>query len=141
MLTDVEIVSARSRLTAGKLSGSDVDSLVSVFRLVLGPLEDAYKFNLLEDLEALDDTSNTRDKAAKLAACHLRLVNEDFGVAILSSGLENSDDEQRRLFIIYALSILYKLPIELMDDEGFIRMLQAARRFAASVPITIVPYG
>jgi hypothetical protein len=54
MLTDAEIISAASRLTAGKLSGSDVDSLVSSFRLVLGPLEDSYGFTLVADLEALE---------------------------------------------------------------------------------------
>jgi hypothetical protein len=122
MLTDAEIISAASRLTAGKLSGSDVDSLVSSFRLVLGPLED-------------------RKKAAKMAACHLRLVNEDFGVSNLRGSFENSDDEQRRLFIIYALSILYPIPIELMDEETFSQYMRSATKFASSVPVTIVPYG
>lgn len=141
MLTDAEILSANTRLTAGKLSGSDVDSLVSAFRLVLGPLEDKYEYNLQDDLEALDDTANTRKKAAKLATCHLRLIDEDFGVSILTSGLENDDTLQRRLFTIYALSILYKIPQELMDEESLKNYLQAARRFSQSIDVTFVPYG
>lgn len=141
MLTDAEITSAITRLEDGKLSGSDVDSLVSTFRLLLGPLEDVYEMDLVGDLEALDDTGNTRNKAAKLAACHLRLVEEDFGVSNLRGSFENSDDEQRRLFTIYALSILYKIPVELMDAETFTKVMTAARRYSSSVPIRFVPNG
>src|ERR1035437_8236182 len=115
MLTDTEITAGNSRLTAGKLSGSDVDSLVSTFRLLLGPLEDLYQMDLITDLEALNDTSNTRKKAAKLAACLIRLIAEDFGVSNFTGSYENSDYDQRRLFTIYALSILYKVPAELLD--------------------------
>jgi hypothetical protein len=139
MLTDTEITAGTARLTAGKLSGSDVDSLVSTFRLLLGPLEDTYDMNLVEDLEALDDTTNTRKKAAKMAACLIRLIAEDFGVSYLTGGFENSDYDQRRLFTIYALSILYKIPPELMDSETFNQAMVAARRFSSSVPITFVP--
>lgn len=139
MLTDAEITAAASRLESGKLSGSDVDSLVSTFRLLLGPLEDTYEFNLVDDLEALDDTGNTRAKAAKLAACLLRLINEDFGVATITQGIDNSDEEQRKLFTIYALSILYKIPVELMDADTFNQTLRAARRTSSSVEITFVP--
>lgn len=140
MLTDAEITTAgAARLITGKLSGSDVDSLISVFRLLLGPLEDLYEMGLISDLEALDDTLDTRKKAAKMAACHLRLVNEDFGVSNLAGDFENSDNDQRRLFTIYALSILYKVPAELMDSETFTKVMIAARRFSASVPTTFVP--
>lgn len=140
MLTDAEITAAgTARLASGKLSGSDVDSLVSTFRLLLGPLEDVYEMDLVGDLEALDDTGNTRKKAAKLAACLVRLINEDFGVSNLTGGFENSDDEQRRLFTIYALSILYKIPVELMDAEIFTKVMIAARRTSQSVKVTFVP--
>lgn len=141
MLTDAEITAAATRLTTGKLSGSDVDSLVSTFRLLLGPLEDTYKFDLVGDLEALDDTANTRKKAAKMAACLIRLIDEDFGVSNLNGSFENSDDEQRRLFTIYALSIMYKIPLELAYFDLFTRVSIASRRTSQSVDVTFVPYG
>lgn len=142
MLTDAEITSAASRLVAGtagshgKLSESDVDSLVSIFRLVLGPLEDQYGYDLYADLEALDDTENTKKKAAKLAACLLRLIDEDFGVARIVKGIENDDEDQRRLFTIYALSILYKIPVELSENYVFDRINLLSRRYAQSVRTT-----
>lgn len=140
MLTDAEITAAgTARLTAGKLSGSDVDSLVSTFRLLLGPLEDTYEMDLVGDLEALDDTANDRKKAAKMAACLVRLINEDFGVATLTDGLDNSDDDQRRLFTIYALSILYKIPVELAYFDLFTKVTTASKKFSSSVLTTLVP--
>lgn len=114
MLSDAEIIAAKTRLKNNKLDLSDVDSLVSAFRSVLGSLENTYKFKLQENLEALDDSApNARGLAAKYAAIHLRLVNEDFGVSILESGLENDDTEQRRIFIIFALGLMWKIPGEL----------------------------
>jgi hypothetical protein len=141
MLTDAEITSAVDRLTNGKLSGSDVDELVSAFRLVLGSLEDKYERfnNLVSDLEAVDDTANDRKRAAKLAAIVLRLKGEDFGVSDLVGELENSDTEQRRLFTVYGISILWKVPDELAYLLDQVRMYTLTRTYSASVPVTYVP--
>lgn len=140
MLSDQEIqAAATARLITGKLTGSDVDDLVSAFRLVLGPLEETLELDLRGDLESLDDTSDTRKKAAKMAACVIRLQNEDFGVASLTGELENSDHEQRRLFTIYALGLLYVLPIELTYMEPIDKVRNITSKKTVSVPVTFVP--
>lgn len=141
MLTDAEITDAASRLQSGKLTGSDVDELVSAFRLVLGSLEDKYERfnNLVTDLEAVDDTGNDRQKAAKLAAIVLRLKGEDFGVSELLGDFVNSDAEQRRLFTVYGISILWKVPDELAYLLDQVRSFNLTRTYSASVPITFVP--
>lgn len=138
MLTDAEITAAASRLNTGKLTESDVDSLVSAFRLLLGPLEVTYNYDLVTDLEALDDTANTRKKAAKLAAILIRLQAEDFGVASLLGDFENLDSEQRRLLIAYGFTILYTLPAELAYLDLISRAM-IGRVNSSSVPITFVP--
>lgn len=118
MLSDTEIQdgsAADIRLVNDKLTGSDVDDLVSAFRSVLGTLETKYsRFNDMSgDLESLDDSVNTRKLARKMAAYLLRLKNEDFGVATIQSTILNSDEEQRKLFIVSALGLLYEIPDEL----------------------------
>ncbi len=138
MLTDAEITIAAGRLDTGKLSLSDVDSLISSFRLLLGPLEDTYGYELATDLEAVDDTGNTRKRAAKLAAVLIRLQFEDFGVSDLVGELENSDASQRRLLIAYGFSILYRLPIELAYLDLISRTL-IGKIYSSSIPITYVP--
>jgi hypothetical protein len=141
MLTDAEITSAASRLVNGKLTGSDVDELVSAFRLVLGPLEDTYaQFNnMATQLEAVDDTLNDRKRAAKLAAVVLRLKEEDFGVSDLVGELVNSDKEQRKLYSVYGISILWKVPAELAYLLDQVKVYTLIRTYSSSVPVTFVP--
>ncbi|MGB4824928.1 MAG: hypothetical protein WBP82_08505 [Leuconostoc mesenteroides] len=142
MLSDAEIAdgsAAATRLSSGKLTLSDVDELVSAFRTVLGSLEEKYvRFHdLVSDIEALDDTTDARKKARKMAACLIRLKNEDFGVATILS-IDNSDEEQRKLFIVFALGLLYKIPDELSYLSSYAISI-LGRKTSSSVKLITVP--
>jgi len=139
MLTDDEITAAAARLTAGKLSGMDVDSMVQNFRILLGPLESTNNYQLQSTLEALDDTLDTRQRAAKVAACLVRLIDSDFGVDLLQSTLVSSDKDQRFLYTLFAFSLFWPIPAELMDDEAYQKFLILSRSISSSVQVTIVP--
>lgn len=138
MVSDEEVTLAgTARLINGKLTLTDVDSLVSTFRLLLGPLETTGNYNLEADLISLDDTGNDRKRAAKMAACLVRLINEDFGVADLTGELQNSDEEQRNLFTLFAFSILYPIPAELLYRDLYMKF-SLVRRYSQSVRINTV---
>jgi hypothetical protein len=140
MLSDAEITAAASRLVSNKLSLKDVDTLVAAFRTILGGLEVRDNMNLVSTLEALDDTgASSRSKAAKMAAVVVRLQGEDFGVANITQGIRNSDEDQRNLFLIYAISELYTLPTELAYQEDFIKVGAVNKRSSNKMNVTYVP--
>jgi hypothetical protein len=140
MLNSDEITYATTNLLEdGKLPLQTVDDLIQAFRLVIGPLEAVYNYEFETVLTALDDTGNTRKRAAKMAACNLRLINEDFGVSVITDGLTNSDRDQRELFTLFAFSLLYPIPIELMSATVFQQIQNSEQIYSAVVYHTIEP--
>lgn len=119
MISADDIAIGQARLDNGKLTFDDVDSLISVFRILCGPLESDKKYKFEEDLTAIDDTGNTRNKAAKLAGTLARVIDEDFGVDQLRTSLWSNDNDQRRIFALFAFSLLYMIPAELASAEAF----------------------
>jgi hypothetical protein len=137
MLSDAEIELAANRLESGKLTAKDVDSLVSSFRTLLGPLEANY--TLEADLILLDDSAvGSPLKASKMAAILIRLINEDFGVDFIDGQLKSSDDDQRRLLLIYGFTLLYPLPIELVAQDIYNRVSYSGRK-SQSIDIVTIP--
>jgi hypothetical protein len=72
-----------------------------------------------------------------MAAILIRLINEDFGVATISSTLLNSDDEQRRLFLLYGFGLLYPIPLELISGDVYNRYLMGSRTSQTLRTVTI----
>lgn len=116
MLSDANIAAGEARLETGKLSPVDMRRMVSSLRLLLGPLESKYSLDLKTSLTALDDTTDTEKKAAQMAACLILLMAEEFDVDKLDTELQSDADDQRRIYQIYALSLLMEIPEELMDE-------------------------
>lgn len=116
MLTDVQIEEAADRLENNKLTLKDVDSIIQNFRLLVGSLESTYNWNFEADLTALDD-SDGRDRAAKMAACLLLLIDDGFSVVNLTgkNGVALSFEEERKVITLFAFNLLYKTPIELTE--------------------------
>lgn len=142
MFSDSEIAdgsAAQLRLSSGKLTDSDVSDIVGWFRTVLGPIETRDKMELKETLQSLDDSANDKKLAVKMAAGLIRLKNEDFGVSILQSDLENSDEEQRRLFIIAMMSLLWKLPAELAYFDPLTKSYMMFRRTTSTARLVTRP--
>lgn len=143
MFSDSEILAAKARLkdgangAQGKLSGSDIDSLIGAFRQVLGPLEDAYSFNLQSTLESLDDTTNDKERAAKMAAGLIRLIDQDFDVSTLDTTIVDDANTQRRLFIISMIGLIWKLPAELSQLSAQYQAW-ASRGRTGSIPMITV---
>ncbi len=81
-----------------------------------------YKFE--EVLSAITDTGNTRQRAAKLAGTLYRIIDEDFGIDELRSTLISNDYEQRRIFALFAFSLIYPIPAELSSIESWEIFLQ-----------------
>jgi len=123
MLNDTRISAGDDRLEDGKLTLSDVDNMASAFRLLVGPLETVYNYKFVSDLEALDDTVNDRQKAAKIAGVLIVLNTEDFDTDKLDGDYKSDANIYRELLIIYAFSILYPIPTELMSNEAYKRYL------------------
>ena len=137
MLSDVEIDLAANRLLDGKLTAVDVDSLISSFRTLLGPLEINYP--LAVDLGALDDTAvGSPRKAAKMAAILVRLIAEDFGVDLIDSQLVSSDNDQRNLLLIYGFSLLYPIPVELVSQDIYNRVSYSGRK-SQTIDVVTIP--
>lgn len=121
MISDERIAAGLNRLESGKLSDSDIDNLIGSFRILLGPLEDKYGYDLLADLSSIDDTDNSRQKAAKLAGCVLILYGEDFDTDTIDSTLISNANIYRNLISIFAFSLIHKIPAELMESEAYRR--------------------
>lgn len=114
MLSDTQITAGQDRLSGGKLTPTDVDSLIANFRLLVGSLESQYGWDFETDLTVLDDT---RSKASKMAAILLLLISDGFSVLELTgkNNVAISKTDQRKLTILYAFSLLYKIPVELTE--------------------------
>ena len=113
MLTAAQITAGSARLESGKLSQSDVDQLVSVFRMFFGSLETKYSYQFESKLEDLDDTGNAEKKAAQVAACIIKMEELGFGVASLVGELNYKEKDEYQQYVIIAFSKLYPLPDEM----------------------------
>jgi hypothetical protein len=134
MINTADITIGNQRLVTDtkKLTVSDVDSLVSVFRILCGPLEGKYKYEFQSTLEGITDLGNERKKAAKLAGTLARIEDEDFGIDQLRTVLFSSDEEQRRIFALFAFSLLYPIPAELTSLAAFERYMFSYNRRVSS---------
>ncbi len=112
-----QITAGAASLTDNKLTDSQVEDIVSVFRGFLLDLADYYE--LTETLEELED-SETKKTCAKLAAC-LQLFNEEIGfdnggfAATLANktGFNFSIDTQEFKIFKYAFGLLWTVPNDL----------------------------
>ncbi len=117
LLTDDQISAGSLTLLNGKLQPSQVDDLISIWRSYLGTL--ASNYQLLTTLEALDDTGNTRKRAAKLAACLLLWQDNQFDVsgfaatAANKSGFNDSGPGENYEIFKYAFGLFWDIPVEL----------------------------
>lgn len=134
MISEVDIALGAARLNAGKLTKTDVNSLISVFRILTGPLEADKGYDFKTDLTALDDLDGeNEEKAAKMAGTLLRIIDEDFGVDTLMGDLLSNDYEQRRIYALFAFSLLYPIPAELSSIAAFERYLKLQKEYSTAV--------
>lgn len=137
MLNDARISAGDDRLEDGKLSPSDVDNMTSAFRLLVGPLETVYNYQFVSSLEALDDSTNERQKAAKVAGVLAILNSEDFDTDKLDGDYKSDANVYRELLIIYAFSIIYPIPIELVSNGTYKRYLLKSATTSSFRRITV----
>lgn len=114
MLTQSEITAGTNRLSSNKLTASDQETLVSVFRLLLKNRFSAFS-DLSAKLAALVD-SNESKTAAKLAGILILLEENGFDLSELRSGrsgLQTDGVGEMALKIRFGLTLLgYDLPDE-----------------------------
>lgn len=137
MLSSAQIGFGTARLVNGKLTLSDVDSIIQNLRMLVGSLEDQYNYPFETDLIALDD-SDGRERAAKMAAVLVLLISDGFSVLKLTgkNNVAISKEDQRRLTILYMFSLLYRIPPELTELQVLLNM--SMFNVSSSVPITTV---
>lgn len=116
MWTPTEISSGTARLSANKLTPSDAETLLGVFKLYLKSLSGGSTFSdLATRLAAASDANNSKT-ASKLAATLILLEEKGFRLAELKggrSGLETNNAGEMVLKIRLALTMLgYDLPEE-----------------------------
>lgn len=114
MLTQAQIDAGNTRLQAGKLKAVDVDKMIRVFRLFFTDLEQKYSYNFSK-IADLDDTANTGQQAAQVAACMNVMETLGFGVAGMQGGRDGISYKEKDEYIQYVLiafSQIYPIPVE-----------------------------
>jgi hypothetical protein len=83
MLTSAQITAGAARLSAGKLTATDVNQIASVLGMdtFFGGFVTQYGYKFREGLEAFDDNAHPGQIAAQIAACLIKLEELGFGVA------------------------------------------------------------
>ncbi len=116
MWTATEIAAGFGRLTANKLTPSDVKTLVGIFKLYLKSLSGSPTFSDLATRLAAASDADGGKTASKLAATLIILEEKGFKLAELKggrSGLETNVKGEMVLKIRLALTLLdYDLPEE-----------------------------
>jgi hypothetical protein len=119
MFTDNQLDEAEIRLEAGKLTGRDINSLVSAFRQLVTYLEIDNNYKFKEDLLVLDDEANPDERlAANMAAGLVILTAKQFKTGAIEggkSGVKNSQMKQRAEVVKFLFGLLYPIPAELSD--------------------------
>lgn len=113
MLNNAEIAAGELRLTAGKLKPEDVNSLVSIFRVIFAGLEEKYNYQYKEKLTALD---NSEKEAGQVAAVLIKLQTFGFGVAELTgqrgAGVKFKQLDRYIQHALFAFAKIYPVPAE-----------------------------
>lgn len=120
MLTSAQLDAGRDRLNAGQLTLLDVDQLVSIFRMFFGDLEEKYGYEYEEKLTELNDTGNSREPCAQIAACLIELEDLGFGVTSLKGGrkaIHFSEKEEYWQYVCIAFTKIYMLPAEMSSYD------------------------
>lgn len=116
MLTPTEITAGVARLQDSKtLKPEDISLLSSVFEMVFAGLTSIYTYEYEDELAELDDSANTKKKAAQVAACIIKLEDLGFLGAKLSggrSGIDYSQDAEYLKIVLFAFSKIYPIPKE-----------------------------
>lgn len=123
LLTDDQIAAGAAALTDGKLSGSMVADLVSIFRGYLGDL--AVNYPLEATLAAEDDNASDAKRCAKLAAC-LSLFQENQFTPLAGfaptagnrTGFVYSMDGEVFEIFRYAFGLFWDIPAALTAKAG-----------------------
>lgn len=136
MLTSTQISAGSDRLVGDKLTPVDVDSLVSVFKMFLADLETKYGYDLRGSLEALDDSQDSYQKAAQVAACLIKMEELGYGVAALTGELQYKEKDEYFQYVVIAFSKIYDIPIEWSQYEWKKRQ---TRRVSSTVFTQRVP--
>ena len=132
-LSDEELQTATDSLVNSKLSVSQIEDLISFFRIFLNELASNYSMN--EVLTALEDDANSLT-CAKLVACLNRwneIEFDDGGFAPTNAnrtGFNASVDVQEFKIFKYAFTLLWDLPAELNNKnlrKGRVRTSQQGR--------------
>jgi hypothetical protein len=110
MLTASEIAAGSARLVGNKLSVSDVETLVSTFRLFLKNRFNEFS-GIAEKLAELTDSGDDRT-AAKCAAILTKLEETGFGVLELRGDVNLKDSDQISFYIRFCLGLLKYESIE-----------------------------
>lgn len=122
ILTDGQITQGTASLISGKLTESQVDDLITMFRNYLGFLASDYPIE--STLTIQEDNTNSKNRCAKLAACLLLWQDDQFlngGFAATNSnrtGFNYSIDETGYLIFKYAFGLFWDIPIQL--DNKFL---------------------
>lgn len=116
MLTEAEIAAGSSRLgTDKKLLPTDVDKLVGVMRMFFMDLETKYGYDWRTKLLALDDSADTAQTAAQIAACIIKMEGLGFGVSSLQGGsdaLFYKEKDEYWQYVEIVHTKFYTLPFE-----------------------------
>lgn len=131
MFTSTELTAGAARLVDGKLTPKDIDAIVTVLRKYFKHLETQYSYEYREKLEAIDDTSDTRQTAAQIGAALNKLEDFGFGsAAALAGGADAILFKEKDRYFEYVEIIftkLYPMPVE-MGPNGIIRRVNDGRK-------------
>lgn len=117
MLTAEQITAGALLLTDNKLTESQVDDIVSIWRIYLGNLASGY--SLRSTLEAQTDTVTSK-KCAKLAACLTLWQDVQFDVSGFAAtnasrnGYFDSTERERKEIFLYSFGLFWEIPQSLL---------------------------
>ena len=115
MLTQDQIDAGDARLSAGKLTDSDVEDLVSAMRLFCADLETLKGYAWESKLSELDDTGNTKQVAAKCAGALIIMKDLGFGVGAMDGGrdaIKFKEKDEYWQYVAYVHTKFYPIPSE-----------------------------
>lgn len=139
MITGADITTGDSRLTIGKLKDVDVEVLDSLMTTLTAGFKEIYKYDFVATLSALDDTGNSKQKAAQVAACLNKMEGLGFDVSELvvkgGKGVAYRGADEFRKYLLFAFSKLYDIPKEL---SGFDLMRDSVQPLSSVIDSTRV---
>ncbi len=118
MLTSAQIALGAARLSSGRLTAVDVDQASSILSMdtFFGGLIDQYGYDFKTKLAEFDDTGNSDEIAAQIAACLIIMEELGFGVGAMDGGRDAIKFKEKEEYWQYVQIIflkMYKLPAEL----------------------------